>query len=832
MAIWYVRSDGGNSTQSNGTVDVAYPGSGTNTNSAWNNLNYAISQASLGDTIKIHAGHSIDCTYDDASLIGILDKGAGTDYLTITTTGTIPSFFTTDWPSTWRPGTASASHQYHRPTTAECVDMPKIRVDSSPASYGYPAIGFYNGAHHIKFLGVEITNFHSGTPGVGSTTVLINNSENPAVEADMPHHLIFDQCWIHPQECTGDIVNDSLDTSLQQAIFCSWRDFQITNTAITGMTGLGGASPERNSNSILATYCHHGLIENCLLEANGQVFFGGGGFWNQDHVGVSSSVSWSEVNEELTFILDNTQDVIAGDFVAIESTPLSDNHQTPLNYSDPAGGYVGLAGRYMNAEVLSVNTGTGQVVVGRPKVGWHYRGFRVYRYLATGGTYTLTWMGQTTSAISLVGGETERAAIQSALEALSNVAPGDVSVSGNGVPDPRGENGGYFYADYFVQFQGAWAYPTPVNPLTMTSSLTGGNGPPYGEVTGQFSESLQWVEVSEDGLLNDFPDVGEDVAWRGEICNNMTISKCIIAKRREWYTEGGFSSSKGFMEPKSCWNLTVNACVFTGQPTGIVGTLRNQGGVVPWALNNNITFSNCIWDECGSSMDWYGMDGTYLTGVSDDLLISNCLFLYPHGHPDLSTTPTASTHAVIFTAYTNLVMDHCTIFSPGQAFISYSSLIPDPDTGYPPVNPCLIKNCVIRPALSGITTPDSDITWTLGNWTMENNLFVNNLSISLTNFTEINSVINQWEESDPDTVFVSVSATPEEFYSGSTNFDATGDYQLLDSQYKAGGARDATDGKDLGFILSEFVTDAGFNPFTGEPAAGVVVTGRYRATRG
>lgn len=45
----------------------------------------------------------------------------------------------------------------------------------------------------------------------------------------------------------------------------------------------------------------------------------------------------------------------------------------------------------------------------------------------TGGTFTITWSGQTTAAIAY---NATAAAVQSTLEALSNIAPGDVVVTG------------------------------------------------------------------------------------------------------------------------------------------------------------------------------------------------------------------------------------------------------------------------------------------------------------------------------------------------------------------------------------------------------------------
>lgn len=79
----------------------------------------------------------------------------------------------------------------------------------------------------------------------------------------------------------------------------------------------------------------------------------------------------------------------------------------------------------------------------------------------SGGTFTLTFSGQTTSAIVY---NASASAVQSALEALSNIAPGDVTVTGS--------NGG----PYTVTFNGAYD-GTDVPQMTATASLTGGTSP-------------------------------------------------------------------------------------------------------------------------------------------------------------------------------------------------------------------------------------------------------------------------------------------------------------------------------------------------------------------
>jgi hypothetical protein len=80
---------------------------------------------------------------------------------------------------------------------------------------------------------------------------------------------------------------------------------------------------------------------------------------------------------------------------------------------------------------------------------------------ATGGTYTLTFSGQTTAAIAY---NANAAAVQAALEALSNIAPGDVLVTGGpGASNPL-----------TVEFRGVYAGTNVTQMTSSAASLTGG----------------------------------------------------------------------------------------------------------------------------------------------------------------------------------------------------------------------------------------------------------------------------------------------------------------------------------------------------------------------
>jgi hypothetical protein len=78
---------------------------------------------------------------------------------------------------------------------------------------------------------------------------------------------------------------------------------------------------------------------------------------------------------------------------------------------------------------------------------------------ATGGTFTLTYSAQTTTAIAY---NATAGVVQAALEALSNIAPGDVEVNGS-------------TGAWTVEFKGTLA-ATNVTAMTVTdTSLTGGS---------------------------------------------------------------------------------------------------------------------------------------------------------------------------------------------------------------------------------------------------------------------------------------------------------------------------------------------------------------------
>jgi hypothetical protein len=136
----------------------------------------------------------------------------------------------------------------------------------------------------------------------------------------------------------------------------------------------------------------------------------------------------------------------------------------------------------------------------------------------TGGTYTLTFSGQTTAAIPF---DAQAIQIQHALEALSNINPGDVTVDGQ----PTGP--------YYVRYAGQYAGDDAAA-LTATASLTGGSSPGVtiatvragGNVAGSDgTEVLAGFLATESLFTPGSTKTSGALLWMGEIyANKLPVS--------------------------------------------------------------------------------------------------------------------------------------------------------------------------------------------------------------------------------------------------------------------------------------------------------------------
>ncbi len=764
-ASWYVRSVGGSTSQCTGHTDADYPGSGVGQPCAYANPQDAFTAAALGDTIYLEAG----ATFSSGGY-GFADKGAGTSFITVTTNGTIPSF-TSTYPSTYVNGV------YTRVTTAMAVTMPKLITTADQ-----PVLSFQNNAHHWLIKGIELSN---NTPAQTIQQLVGTNLNNS--------YITLEDNWLHPQEENGTDSNIA-ERSINQAIIANGDNLIFRRNAITGFTGYSyGFGFRLEASCILSVSMTNTLIENNLCEVNGQYFIGGGGGVDPAH---STTFTGSPTLTSGTLAQVAATDLDINDMIAIHNTTYANNHLSPNSQTAPTS--YDPVSSYQNGRITAVNHGTGALTFTSITSGLNYRQFNLFRFVATGGSYRLVWMGQTTAPITY---NADKATIRAALEALSNVVAQDFQIR-------SAADDGWPYADFMINFNkgedgnpGAWSYPTPINPLTIISSLTGGNAPGY--IGAYAAESYSPSEVSADGTSwDDTPTAGMGVTWEGTQAHDVTVRRNIFAKRHVWTAATG--DVKGFIEQKGCSpNCTYDGNIFTGRTTGFVFTVRNQGGSVPWASNSGTEFTNNLWDEGGGTFDISNTDGAYeLQADSHDILVHNNMVLWPGGFFD------DNKHFMTLRGGYNITITHNTAFV-GLYVLS--------GVGFIPVTSGLvIQDNIFR--WESYTVPCFDTPGCFTSYTVSNNLLFNQKGADSSSwFSTFTVGTSAWEEPNNTNI---------KFMALCTNVDGAGDSTLqigcgsnynLDptSIYAAGNARDASDGKDLGCIIPEMVTAMGYSPFSG-----------------
>jgi hypothetical protein len=114
------------------------------------------------------------------------------------------------------------------------------------------------GAHHIRFVGIEF----AVTPGAYNTGLVRFGIGNETSEAQLPHHLVLDRCWVHGDPASGGkrgLAMNGRHLAVINSYFSEWKREGQETHAISGWNGPGPFK-----------------IENNYLEASGvNVMFGG-----------------------------------------------------------------------------------------------------------------------------------------------------------------------------------------------------------------------------------------------------------------------------------------------------------------------------------------------------------------------------------------------------------------------------------------------------------------------------------------------------------------------------------------------------------------------------
>jgi hypothetical protein len=201
---------------------------------AGGDLQAAINTAAAGDTILLEAG---------ATYVGpfTLPVKSGSSYITIQSSGL-----------------ALLPPDGQRVTPANASAMPKL---VSPGS-GSPVLQTASAAHHFSFVGIE---FMPRDASAFVYDVIMLGTGTQSTLAEVPHHLIFDRCYIHAHpgqgikrgvalnsaftEIRNSYISDFKVVAQDSQAICSWNGpgpFQITNNYLEAAAEnvmFGGADP-------------------------------------------------------------------------------------------------------------------------------------------------------------------------------------------------------------------------------------------------------------------------------------------------------------------------------------------------------------------------------------------------------------------------------------------------------------------------------------------------------------------------------------------------------------------------------------------------------------
>lgn len=202
-----------------------------------------------GRTIQVAAGGSLQAALDEARPGDVIILSAGSVFVG-------PFHLPRKSGDSWiLIRTSSPDSEFpaagRRVGPADAARMPHLVSSKSPVISADP------GAHHFRFLGIEMS------PSAGGfllNVALIGSDESSP--AQQPHHIIFDRCYVHGDPDRGSRRGIALNAG-HSAVIDSWiSDFKEVGADTQAIASWNGAGPFR--------------IEGNYLEAAGEnLMFGG-----------------------------------------------------------------------------------------------------------------------------------------------------------------------------------------------------------------------------------------------------------------------------------------------------------------------------------------------------------------------------------------------------------------------------------------------------------------------------------------------------------------------------------------------------------------------------
>jgi hypothetical protein len=213
------------------TFDTSYvaPTGATLNVAAGGDLQAALTQAQLGDTIVLQAG----ATFTGPFWLPNKTTGSGWIYVVSSNLANLPP-----------PG--------QRVGPKDAVNMPKI---VSPASSS--AVKSVVNSHHFRFVGIEFS------PVAGAsvyTLIPIGNSDTSP--ATLANHIVFDRCYVHGDSDVNDQRGIEMDGAYVAVVDSYISDFQWVSTDSQGLWAYNTTGPLQ-------------IRDNYIEAATENVMFGG-----------------------------------------------------------------------------------------------------------------------------------------------------------------------------------------------------------------------------------------------------------------------------------------------------------------------------------------------------------------------------------------------------------------------------------------------------------------------------------------------------------------------------------------------------------------------------
>jgi len=195
-------------------------------------LQYALNASQPGDIVQLRAG------------------------ATFTGTFALPNQPGTGWIYVQSSAYASLPPPGSRVSPGHASLMPRL-VSADSIS---PVITTAAGAHHYRFVGIEITTTLSVTTATAYDLVFLEAAGGQTSLTQVPTDIVFDRCYIHGTP-TGNVRRGIRLNSARTAVVDSWlSDFHAVDSASQAISGWNGPGPFKIVNNHL-----EGATENVMI---------------------------------------------------------------------------------------------------------------------------------------------------------------------------------------------------------------------------------------------------------------------------------------------------------------------------------------------------------------------------------------------------------------------------------------------------------------------------------------------------------------------------------------------------------------------------------------